>query len=244
MAQPSTIKGEEIPKKIDTETKEVSENQDFSALMEKFKQMQEEIEQLKKEKSNNTNSNDLSKDLISLLNSNSLKNNSIDEEVTIIFNLHGTARVIFPTWTLDLKEFGEERVLSKQQFQDLIGKKRSYFSKEYIVLHEKHMDLAQKYKITVYSQNSNLFMKSIDLDRFGDMDIYEIESYYNKLSENSKKHFLGYFMKKCYERDEKFFDTTKMQALNKISKSNTFEFLLLEKFNQERANQINSNNKQ
>jgi hypothetical protein len=51
-------------------------------------------------------------------------------------------------------------------------------------------------------------------------------------------------MKKCYERDEKFFDTTKMQALNKISKSNTFEFLLLEKFNQERANQINSNNKQ
>ena len=69
-----------------------------------------------------------------------LATGSLDQEVTIIFNmLSGSVRAIFPTWKLYLSEFGEKTVITKSQLQELVNNHRSWFKKEYILLDSKHM---------------------------------------------------------------------------------------------------------
>ena len=52
---------------------------------------------------------------------------SLDDEVTIIFNmLGGTLRAEFPTWKLVLTDFGQRYVITRRQFQELLNTKRSF----------------------------------------------------------------------------------------------------------------------
>lgn len=151
---------------------------------------------------------------------------SLDEEITIIFNMHGTMRVNFPTWKLKLTEFGEKVIITKAQLQELVNNKRSYFKKEYILLDSQHIKLAEALKIPVYDSNSQKFIKPEDIDKLKTMSVSQLEQYYMQLSNPMKKTLINYCYDKCCSEDTDFYNVDKMNLFNRLSNSRIFDNLI------------------
>ena len=198
-----------------TVEKEVS----LSEILALMQDMKSEIEKLKKE-------------------NNNLKtaNNSLQEEVeknsfitvTLIMNLQGRLDVSLPDLDLQMEKFGEQREITFQQFQQLMGKKRRWFEKDYLLVSMKDMDLVDKYKVKAYDPQSSSFMHYEDIEKFANMTGRELEEYYNKLSPSSQKGMLSLFLNKCYEQEPGFYSIEKMDALNRVSGTKTFDVLIRE----------------
>lgn len=152
------------------------------------------------------------------------------ENITVIWNCPGRLEIDLPNLSLVMTKIGEERQITLSELQTLVGRYRKFFEKELLVLGPQNMDLASKYQVSVYDDSSNSFIHSQDLNKLGDMTIYELEEYYKKLSHNSKNGFLSYWLYKCYELepDTRFYDAGKLEYLNRISSSHTFDTLLKE----------------
>ena len=157
-----------------------------------------------------------------------LATGSLDQEVTIIFNmLSGSVRAIFPTWKLYLSEFGEKTVITKSQLQELVNNHRSWFKKEYILLDSKHMDLGENLRIPVYNPDSKKFIKPEDIEKFATMDIYSLEDYYKGLSDVMKNSLENYLFNKCCSKDRNFYNVEKMNTFNRMTKSHLFDNLIM-----------------
>lgn len=153
---------------------------------------------------------------------------SEDEDITIVMNYNGRVDIPLPDLSLVMTRFGEERQVTKKQFQSLVGKYRKFFDKEFLLLGPKHLDLADKYKVSAYNPNSSKFIHPNDLNTVGELEYNELETYYKNLSEPSKVGFLSYWYSKCYEKDPKFYNIAKMELLNRASRSKTFNIMIRE----------------
>lgn len=165
--------------------------------------------------------------LLQLFNNQSAKTStSLDEEVTIIFNMCGALRVSFPSWSLKLTEFGERVVITKAQLQELVNNKRGYFKKQYILLDSKHVKLAELLRVSVYDSSSGKFIHPEDIDKFATMSTHEIEAYYESLSDPMKQTFVNYFYDKCCACAPGFYTAEVMNTLNRLTKSRIFDNLI------------------
>lgn len=180
--------------------------------------LQEEVNALREQVSN----------LMQLLNMQAHNNcqSSLDEEVTIICNMHGAIRVNFATWSLQLTEFGEKVIITKAQLQELVNNKRGYFKKQYILLDSQHIKLAESLKIPVYDSNSQKFIKPEDITKFSKMSVSQMEQYYEQLSSPMKKTFINYCYDKCCSGDADFYNADKMNLFNRLSQSRIFDNLI------------------
>ena len=59
------------------------------------------------------------------------------------------------------------------------------------------------------------------------MGVRELEDFVESLSDNDKEVVFSYWLGKCYERVEGFYDRHKMDTLNRISKNACFNNVLL-----------------
>lgn len=209
--------------KVNKEDVESSNTNDSTNLqiMSMIAQMQQELLNLKQENENLKKEREDTQTSIP-------QRLSEDEDITIIMNFNGRLDIPLPDLDLVMNRFGEERQVTRKQFQTLVGKYRTFFEKEMLLLGPKHLDLADKYKVTAYDPHSSKFVHSEDLGMVGDMEYYELEKYYNNLSEQSKVGFLSYWYSKCYEKDLKFYNISKMELLNRASRSKTFNIMIRE----------------
>ena len=200
---------------------------DIMALMQ---DMKKEIAELKKDKTELQNkNNNLQKEIEDAQKNNFKKNiRTKDSEVTLYFNLHGRLDVTLPDLDLQMEKFGEERQVTYQQFQQLMGKKRKFFEKEYLLVGPEDLDLVEKYKVKAYDPTSSSYIHYTDIEKFPKMTGRELEDYYKKLSKKSKHGFLTLWMNKCYNKEEGYYDVEKMYSLNRASNSKTFDVLINE----------------
>ena len=206
----------------DTDNENIS-NESNGTILEILLKLQKEMDELKAE---NQKLKDNAKEILSTEQIS--KNLTDDDEITIIMNFNGRLDIPLPDLELVMTKFGEERQVNKQQFQTLIGKYRSFFEKQMILLGSKHLNLADRYKVVAYDPNSRSFMHPSDLNNLGKLPYNELENYYNNLSEASKVGFLSYWYSKCYERNKDYYDISKMELLNRLSKSKTFNVMIRE----------------
>lgn len=200
------------------EDKKVDNNFDFAAMMEMFKNMSDEIANLKKDLDQTKAERDIAM---------SRKSSTLDDEITIICAMMGgSVRGEFPTWKLSLTRYGQKYTLTRRQFQELVNTKRAWFRKQYIVLDPKHIDLAAENDIAIMDLNSNEFINPKDIATFGDMSDAEIKTYYEKLSTPMKKSFANYFFNKCCEKDPKFYTVAKMNTVNMLIGGTLFDNLI------------------
>ena len=198
--------------KVLEDIEKIREKQD----MEK-QQLQEEINNLREQVGS----------LVQLLQmQQTTSTSSLEEEVVIICNMHGSIRVTFPTWNLQLTEFGEKMTITKAQLQELVNTKRSYFKKQYILVDAKYLKIAESLRIPVYDSHSKKFIKPEDLESFATMSTFEIEQYYNNLSKKKKKTFVNYFYDKCCAGEPGFYTVDTMNTLNRLTKSRIFDNLI------------------
>lgn len=191
---------------------------DYSAMMEMFKTMSDEIANLRRDLDQTKAERDIAMNK---------RSSALDDEITIICAMiGGSVRGEFPTWKLSLTRYGQKYTLTRRQFQELVNTKRAWFRKQYIVLDPKHIDLAEENDIAVMDLSSNEFINPKDIATFGDMSDAEIKAYYEKLSTPMKKSFANYFFNKCCEKDPKFYTVAKMNTINMLIGGTLFDNLI------------------
>ena len=240
------IKKEQIENNevIDKTTEEVVENTNASAsgspsigeLLELVQNLQNQLTEMKnKEKeaealeANQSSANDTTVKLLE-----TLVNSKSQREITIVhteemFNGLCTA-VDLSNLHIQFTRLGEQRVLSWQQFEELVSKYRGFINRGVIKVAAKDRDLCDKYQIQCYEPEEEFTLTTEILNRLPDMSKRELEDTYKKLSEDNQKILLSYWLGKCYaredERDERFYDRYKIELLNDLSKSFLFDNII------------------
>jgi hypothetical protein len=165
---------------------------------------------------------------------NYLLNNKSNKEVTIVHTqeMKGGLKteIQLSTLSISFQHIGEQRVLSWQQFEELVSKYRSFLDEGIVMLPIEHEDLCEKYSIQCFSANSGEVLTNEIIKNIGNLSSQELEKCYNKLNPNSQKFLLSYWLGKCYDRDKdpKFYDRYKIETLNRLSNSYIFDNVLAE----------------
>lgn len=116
--------------------------------------------------------------------------------------------------TIDLEKFGEERILTLQQAEEVISKYRSWFDLGIIALGADAKDVSRRYALKEVKE----FNISRDLiDRLPTMNAAELEEFYNKLGEGHRRFIIEYWKRQCIKKKPEFLDIYKVEALNRIS---------------------------
>ena len=113
-----------------------------------------------------------------------------------------------------LSKFGEERILTLQQFEEMVGKYRSWFDKGLISVAAGYEDVAQRYGLktaTDYPIDSEFIY------HLGNANMADIEEIYPKLPEAGKDFILSYWNRKVIEGDPNFKDRRKIETLDRLS---------------------------
>lgn len=196
---------------------------DLQSILGTLQALQSEIEGLKK--TNRELEDKAAKHENVSINRYDYDKNSMDR-VKIRLNAHVMLHAELPSLNLRMTEFGESRTITLSEFQQLIGLHPDWFKKEYLLIDASRMDLMEDYPVTAYDSNSSQFIHNKDLKQIGQMDTTELRDYFNKLSPQSKQAFIIMWMRKCYDEDPDFYTIEKMEAVNSMSRSKTFNVLI------------------
>lgn len=113
-----------------------------------------------------------------------------------------------------LTEFGEERYLTVQQFEEMLGKYRRWFDSGMLSLAAGYEDVARRYALKTAAQYP---MDSEFVKNLGNMGMDAIADMYKKLPESGKEFIISYWKQKIIEEDMNFKDINKITILNNIS---------------------------
>ena len=159
-----------------------------------------------------------------------LTNRKSDKEVVIVHNremLGGLCTAISLTGlNIEFRTLGEQRVLSWQQFEECVSKYRRFFDLEIILLGDEYPELATRYSVSCVKRGNNHAFTRDELSKLPNMDIRELEDFFNSLTTQDKEFICSYWLGKCYERKEGFYDRYKVEVLNRLSNSHVFDNLL------------------
>ena len=159
-----------------------------------------------------------------------LTNRKSDKEVIIVHNremLGGLCTAINLTGlNIEFRTLGEQRVLSWQQFEECVSKYRRFFDLEIILLGDEYAELAQRYSVSCVKRGNNHAFTRDELTKLPNMDIRELEDFFNSLTVQDREFVCSYWLGKCYEKKEGFYDRYKVELLNRLSNSHVFDNLL------------------
>lgn len=159
-----------------------------------------------------------------------LTNRKSDKEVVIVHNremLGGLCTAISLTGlNIEFRTLGEQRVLSWQQFEECVSKYRRFFDLEIILLGDEYAELAQRYSVPCVKRSNNHVFTRAELTKLPNMDIHELEDFFKSLTTQDRDFICSYWLGKCYEKKEGFYDRYKVELLNRLSNSHVFDNLL------------------
>jgi hypothetical protein len=117
-------------------------------------------------------------------------------------------------------------VLSWQQFEECVSKYRRFFDLEIILLGDEYAELAQRYSVSCVKRGNNHVFTRAELTKLPKMDIRELEDFFTSLTVQDREFVCSYWLGKCYEKKEGFYDRYKVELLNRLSNSHIFDNLL------------------
>ena len=115
---------------------------------------------------------------------------------------------------IDLRSFGEERTLTRQTFEELVGRYRGFFDRGTIAPGPDSGDVARKYGLKKITEMN---IPDHFLERLAKMDCAELEDLYLKLGVGHRRFMLEYWRRKVAEGVSAFKDAHKIETLNRVS---------------------------
>lgn len=212
---------EYFTKMINDLTKEINE---LKAERDMFKKSAEATEQVVSAPVSNDNGTE--KALVGILQT--MAENKSNKEVTIV---HGqemaqglSTTIVLSNLTIAFRHLGEQRVLTWQQFEELVSKYPNFIKRGIILLDEAHSDLCEKYQMKCYLPKDKATLTPEKLRTLGDLSMSDLEKLFNGLSSENQRVLMSYWLGKCYEQDKdpKFYDRYKIELLNRLSNSYAF----------------------
>lgn len=200
-----------------TVAKKTKENSEIELLKKQLEQQNLQIEMLMKMISNGA---------LGTAQTQTATTKTRDDEVKIIHLVErgpGLSTFIqLSNLQVVLTKFGEERVLTLQQFEELIGKHRKWFDDGMLSVAAGYEEIARKYGLKTAA---NYPIDSEFIAKLGTLNLTDIETMYERLPESGKDFILSYWNRKTLEGDPKFRDLRKLETLNRVS-NGAFENLI------------------
>lgn len=125
-----------------------------------------------------------------------------------------TTRIDLSNLVVVMSKMGEERVLTVQQFEELVGKYRSWFREGILAVSSESEAYARHYGLET---DKGLPVKSDFMSKLGDMSMAQLEDIYPRLPHGIQDSILGMWQRKCRAGEAKFADIRKLETLNRLS---------------------------
>lgn len=122
--------------------------------------------------------------------------------------------IVLSNITIAMRDFGEERTLTLQQFEELVGKYRRWFDLGIIGVSADCENVAARYGL---STTKNYPITSEFLRNIENIDMAKIENAFANLPKAGKQSIIGLWQRKIIEGDPKFKDIRKIEVLNRLS---------------------------
>ena len=159
-----------------------------------------------------------------------LANKKADKEVIIVHNCEviggASTHIQLSTLSIDFHRAGEERVLSWQQFEELVSKYSNFFNRRVILLGAGQEDIAARYGVPCVSGLKHLVTHE-DLIKLGTFNTRQLSEYMDKLTNEDKKLVGAYWAGQCFQREAGYYDRAKVELLNNILPDHPFENILV-----------------
>lgn len=158
-----------------------------------------------------------------------LTNKKSDREITIVHNrerLCGSTAIRLSGLNIDFHTMGEQRVLTWQQFEELVSKYRKFFDKHIIMLAPEHKDLAERYHVPCMEIVDKNYLSRDDLNRVGKMTVEQLSDFYQSLNPQDQEALCSYWLGKAYQNDPDFYNRYKIETLNRLSDCGAFDNIL------------------
>lgn len=153
-----------------------------------------------------------------------------EKEVTIVHTIQHsnglTTYMKIGDLEIVMRNMGERRTLTKQQFEMMVGTYRHFFDMGFVALDSSQLELAEAYGIDCYNPNDKTQFTASTIKNLGKASLDELEEIFKNLSEPSKKNFLNYWLNKAYEKEEGFYDKAKMGQLDRLAQTNLFAHII------------------
>lgn len=151
-----------------------------------------------------------------------------NDDVTIVHlydNAPGiTTHIDLSNYSIDMAAFGETRTLTVQQFEELVGKYRSWFDRGIIAVGAGSEYYARRNSLKMASES---LVNSDFIRRLGTMPMTEVQDIYEKVCDGQKDFIVSYWKRKFIEKVPEFRDLKKLQILNGFT-DDAFKYELTE----------------
>lgn len=211
-----------------TSTKEINQ---FEALLKEFEELKKQTNNILKQnkalvEENKQLKNSISAPVVEQTSSVA----PLEKEITIVHTIqHNNGLTTFMKvgdLEIVMRNMGEKRTLTRQQFETVVGTYKHFFDMGFIALDSSEIELADAYGINCYNPNDKTQFTAATLKGLGKASLDKVEEIYNGLSETSKKNFLNYWLNKVYEKEEGFYDKAKMSQLDRLAQTNIFAHII------------------
>ena len=116
--------------------------------------------------------------------------------------------------TINMNAFGEERTVTRQQLEELIGKYRNWFDLGIIAIGAGGEEYARRNKIKTVKDYP---IKNDFVQKLGTLNVFELEDIFKKLGLGFQEFIISYFKRKIIEKNSIFMDIHKLEVLNRLS---------------------------
>ncbi len=136
-------------------------------------------------------------------------------DVEIVYTSHSLGAMEGTTFNLQASVYGERFVLSRSQFDELVGKYRSWFNAGILAVSAKNVDIAAAKGLPTDKDNG---LSVEELRSMGRMTPEQIEKLWNKAgTEVQHMSIVTYFKEKYLEGDENYRDRARIDCLNRLT---------------------------
>lgn len=161
-----------------------------------------------------------------------IANRKSEKEIVLIHNREivggGSTAIRLTGLSIDFHTFGEQRLLSWQQFEECVSKYRRWFDKQIIVLGSESADVAERYNVPCLNREGKHPITKEDLRVLYKKADRDLEDYYSELTDEDKDFICSYWLGKCYEGDKNYINRNKIEILNRLNDKRPFTNYLVE----------------
>lgn len=137
-------------------------------------------------------------------------------DVTLVYTADCPGAVQYRNSCLECTRYGEEFTLPRSDFDEVVGKYRSWFNKGILAVSDKDIAIAKAKGVPTVLENGGLTYDK--LDAIGSMSTEEIEKLWNSVSREGLKQSIVLFFKRKYEENAPGFgDLARIDTLNRLS---------------------------
>ena len=136
-------------------------------------------------------------------------------DVEIVYTSHSMGALSGTTFNLRASVYGERFVLSRSQFDELVGKYRSWFNRGVLAVSAKNVDVAAAKDLPTEKDNG---LTASDLRDLGTMKPEQIEKLWNRVTtDNQRMSIVSYFKERYLEGVEGYRDRARIDCLNRLT---------------------------